>query len=144
MPFFLVDFQYYPSGDDRVLKEATLLDIASKKRHHYTFKSPISLDQLSKKDRCTAYYIHNHLGVLDWSCGRDSIEDFIHSIPGNSVLMCNGGEKMSILRRILPHIYHIIDMQIVLPADKKQSCSFPADHSLCSMTNVCKLYDYFN
>lgn len=70
------------------------------------------------------------------------MQDFLQSIPGNSIVLCNGSEKATLLKRLFPHVYHVYDLQLALPRGN-DVCSFPASHSLCSYANVQNLFNYF-
>ena len=121
------------------------MDIATDEVHHFVFRPPFPLDLLDHKDFRSANYIHSVLGVLHWSVGIQSLTELTTSIPAKSVLLCNGTEKVSLFKQLMPHVHAVFNVDIsygTMPSEN--SCTFPVHHKLCSHSNCMKLNKHFN
>ena len=145
MGIYWADVQFYPSGALRITKEVTLVDISNKKVQHFVFKPPFPQHLLSQKDCKTSHFIHSVLGVLHWSVGIQSLAELATAIPTKSVLLCNGSEKVSLLKQLMPHVHTIFNVDVSCSLFTHcDTCSFPVKHKLCSLSNCMKLNKYFN
>ena len=145
MGIYWADVQLYPSGDMRITKEVTLMDISSNKVQHFVFKPPFPQHLLTQKDLKTSNYIHSVLGVLHWSVGIQSLAELATAVPMKSVLICNGSEKVSLLKQLMPHVHAVFNVDVSCShLSHCDTCAFPVQHKLCSHSNCMKLNKYFN
>ena len=144
MGIYFADVQFYPSGAMRITKEVTLVNIGTNQVHHFVFKPPFPLDELDQKDYRSSNYIHSVLGVLHWSVGIQSLAELTVISP-KSMLICNGNEKVSLLKQLMPHVHAVVNVNVSCANMSNENiCTFPVHHKLCSHSNCMKLNKYFN
>jgi hypothetical protein len=143
MVAFIVDIQYYPVNGDQILKEATALSLSNDTFKHYVFCSPVHFNEISAKDRKTARYINEELGVVHFDCGVDILQAFLDNIPREALLIVNGHVKKQLLKSLLPH-NRIVDLKVPFYSlTSLRKCTFPSYHTQCSLTNCYKIKTFF-
>ena len=78
---------------------------------HYVFCSPVRFNEISTKDRKTARYINEELGVVRFDCGVDILQAFLDNIPREAILIVNGHVKKQLLQSLLPQ-NRIVDLKV--------------------------------
>lgn len=131
----IVDVQYFPHGKSKILKEACILPLHGLMSvQHYVIKPPFALSHLSNMDLCTVNYIQYQMETVHWNEGSHELTDFTSQFPPNSILLCNGLEKMVFLQSLLPlciivncnvSYNHIVaPAHICCPFRKHRQCAF--------------------
>ena len=145
MDIYFVDVQFYQHENQHIVKEATLYPITTPENYqHFVFKSPFLFASFSSKDKKTNHFIYSVLGVLHWSAGIQSLSDFCDAIPPNSIILCNGQEKVQSLIKLLPHVSRIFNIFVSFnKIDCSILCNYPAQHKQCSYTNCLKMMEFF-
>ena len=168
---YLVDIQFYhcPSTslhqlnaaaatttttNSKVLKEACILPFNLNLNNldllkHFAFEPPHPMHQLSAHDMRTVNYTHKMLGVLQWNAGNQEISEFVASLPGGSIILCNGLEKSLVLQGLLP-LCRVLNVNTSfgpatsLPTSKLPTClQCPYGlHKMCALHRVYQLYQY--
>ena len=143
MAALIIDIQYYPVNGHHELKEATILPLSSNCHSHFVFLNSPRFSELDAKDRKTARFINEELGVIHYNCGVDLLQDFLDYVPPATLLFVNGHVKKKMLKALLTQ-NRIIDIKIPFYSlCSFRMCDFPYFHTQCSLTNCYKIKSVF-
>lgn len=142
----VLDVQCFKSGKNTfIAKELAAYD--GQRIAHYVFKAPFPLDHLPLKQQKEAHWVVNHHHQIPWDSGYTPLHRFADIVAQvtcfEDMVYVKGMEKAEYLQKFTKTPIIQLADQPAITADKPTCFYHKSIPSVCALSNVFFLYDFF-